>query len=138
MSAGGAGREGGLGRRACTGRAGQDLEERSGQTGTCDERLLPAAAGWPGLPARRVRDAGSPAAVLAAVAAGAEAVLGSPAMVGLNLVAPEAAPLALRDYWIHMQTFKFIGEQFPDVPFALHAGELEQGLVRGAGGWGRR
>lgn len=67
--------------------------------------------------------------MFAALATGAEAVLASTALVGLNLVAPEADPVALRDYWIHMQLFKFIGDQLPDVAFALHAGELTQGLV---------
>lgn len=69
--------------------------------------------------------------MFATLATGAEAVLASTALVGLNLVAPEADPVALRDYWLHMQLFKFIANKFPDVAFALHAGELEQGLVSG-------
>jgi len=50
----------------------------------------------------RVRSGGSPTEVLAALATGAEAIAASSALVALNLVAPEADPLALRDYWIQV------------------------------------
>ncbi len=51
-------------------------------------------------------------------------------IVGVNLVAPEHDPIALRDYQLHMQFFRFLKSKFPDVRVALHAGELRLGQVR--------
>ena len=53
-------------------------------------------------------------------------------VVGVNLVGPENGPVAMRDYWLHMQMFKFLKsqKQFEKVNIALHAGELAMGLVR--------
>ncbi len=50
-------------------------------------------------------------------------------VVGINLVAPEDNPVALRDYTLHMEMLGFLKEQFPEVNIALHAGELTLGLV---------
>lgn len=50
-------------------------------------------------------------------------------VVGINLVAPEDNPIALRDYSLQMQMLQFFKRQFPDVKVALHAGELTLGLV---------
>jgi len=50
-------------------------------------------------------------------------------IVGLNFVAPEHHPVALRDYALHMQFFSFLREKFPTVKVALHAGELRLGQV---------
>ena len=51
-------------------------------------------------------------------------------IVGVNILAPENNEIALRDYWLHMQMFKFFRSKFPSVKCALHAGELVLGLVR--------
>jgi adenosine deaminase len=50
-------------------------------------------------------------------------------IVGLNLVAPEDNPTALRDYRLQMEMLKFLRSQYPDAKVALHAGELTLGLV---------
>ncbi|MBL8481888.1 MAG: hypothetical protein JNJ60_06830, partial [Rhodocyclaceae bacterium] len=50
-------------------------------------------------------------------------------VVGLNLVAPEDNPVALRDYGLQMRMLQFLGKLYPEVPLALHAGELKLGLV---------
>ncbi|MBD1873304.1 adenosine deaminase [Nodosilinea sp. FACHB-131] len=50
-------------------------------------------------------------------------------VVGINLVAPEDNPVALRDYSLHMEMLGFLKAQFPEVNVSLHAGELTLGLV---------
>ena len=50
-------------------------------------------------------------------------------VVGLNLVAPEDHPIALRDYRLQMEMIGFLAKQSPQVKVALHAGELVLGLV---------
>lgn len=52
-----------------------------------------------------------------------------PRVVGLNLVAPEDDPVALRDYGLQMRMLGFLGKAEPQVRIALHAGELAPGLV---------
>jgi adenosine deaminase len=49
--------------------------------------------------------------------------------VGVNIVAPEDDPVALRDYALHMRMFAFLAAKFPKVRTTLHAGELTLGLV---------
>lgn len=53
----------------------------------------------------------------------------SPSVVGINLVAPEDHPLALRDYMQQMRMLWFLKSNYPDVRISLHAGELTLGLV---------
>ncbi|HEY7553530.1 MAG TPA: adenosine deaminase [Candidatus Binatia bacterium] len=53
-----------------------------------------------------------------------------PRVVGINLVAPEDHPVALRDYNLHMRMVGYLASQLPKVNIALHAGELTMGLVR--------
>lgn len=50
-------------------------------------------------------------------------------VVGLNLVAPEDHPVALRDYRLQMEMIGFLSKLSPQVKIALHAGELVLGLV---------
>ncbi|QCE33526.1 adenosine deaminase [Acetobacteraceae bacterium] len=52
-----------------------------------------------------------------------------PRFVGINFVAPEDAPIALKDYTLHMQMFHFFHHLYPHVHLALHAGELTSELV---------
>ena len=49
--------------------------------------------------------------------------------VGLNLVAPEDDPVALRDYATHMRMLAYLGQHYSGVKLSLHAGELTLGLV---------
>lgn len=50
-------------------------------------------------------------------------------IAGINLVAPEDDPIALRDYGRHMAMFRFLEQRYPHVAVSLHAGELAPGLV---------
>jgi adenosine deaminase/adenosine deaminase CECR1 len=50
-------------------------------------------------------------------------------MVGVQLVAPEDDPIALRDYRLQMEMVGFLAKRYPGVKIALHAGELTLGLV---------
>ena len=54
-----------------------------------------------------------------------------PRYVGLNFVAPEDHPRALRDYQWQMETIGKLASRFPNAKqgISLHAGELAQGLV---------
>lgn len=71
----------------------------------------------------------SPEEVFAQLTYAFELAHRDPRVVGINLVAPEDHPIALRDYTLQMQMLQFLGTQFPDVKIALHAGELTLGLV---------
>jgi len=50
-------------------------------------------------------------------------------VVGVNLVAPEFDPNALRYYSMHMRACRWLSKLFPNVNLALHAGELTNKLV---------
>lgn len=54
----------------------------------------------------------------------------SPLIVGVNIVAPEDGEVSMRDYWLHMQMFKYCHKKYPQVKYAMHAGELTLGLVK--------
>ncbi|MFD9487814.1 hypothetical protein ACFWBX_28355 [Streptomyces sp. NPDC059991] len=49
-------------------------------------------------------------------------------VVGVNMVQPEDAPVALRDYTLHMKMIGFLKSRAPSVHVSLHAGELVEGL----------
>lgn len=51
-------------------------------------------------------------------------------VVGVNIVGPEHRISAQRNYWLHMQMFRFLKEKFPHVKTAIHAGEMSSGLVK--------
>ena len=70
-----------------------------------------------------------PERVFAQLAAGFALVKADPRVVGVNLVAPEDAYVARRDYRLQMAMLDFLHQQAPDTPVALHAGELAPGLV---------
>ncbi len=59
-----------------------------------------------------------------------EAAERSPFIVGVNIVAPENNPTALRDYRLHMRMYNYLLRHYPKVHRALHAGELALGTVR--------
>ena len=50
-------------------------------------------------------------------------------LVGINIVGPENGYVAMRDYKLHMQMFKFLNQRFPGAKLSLHAGELALGMV---------
>jgi adenosine deaminase len=52
-----------------------------------------------------------------------------PRFVGINIVMPEDAPIALRDYDLHMAMIRFLAAKYPRVHRTIHAGELAFGLV---------
>ena len=52
-----------------------------------------------------------------------------PRVVGLNLVQPEDAPRAVRDFDLQMSMLDFLHGLYPNVAIALHAGELSAALV---------
>ena len=70
-----------------------------------------------------------PGAVFAQLAYGYALVEADPRFVGVNIVAPEDDPVALRDYDLHMRALGFFHQAHPEVRLSLHAGELAPGLV---------
>lgn len=72
---------------------------------------------------------GPPEQVFAQLTYAFELAAADARVVGINLVAPEDDPVALRDYALHMRMIGFLARQHPQVRIALHAGELTLGLV---------
>ena len=72
---------------------------------------------------------GPPEQVFAQLVFAFELAQADPRVVGINLVAPEHDPVALRDYTLHMQMLDFVHRQERHVKISLHAGELTLGLV---------
>ena len=72
---------------------------------------------------------GPPEQVFAQLAYAFELAQADKRVVGLNLVAPEDDPVALRDYHLQMEMVGFLSKLAPEVRIALHAGELALGLV---------
>ncbi|GAN53646.1 adenosine deaminase family protein [Tanticharoenia sakaeratensis] len=70
-----------------------------------------------------------PPMVFGQLAAGYALAHSDPRVVGVNFVAPEDDPVALRDYDLHMRMFRYLNGVAPDVKLSLHAGELTLGLV---------
>lgn len=54
----------------------------------------------------------------------------NPLIVGVNILSPENNDVAMRDYWLHMQMFKYCHHKYPQVKYSMHAGELTLGLVK--------
>jgi adenosine deaminase len=70
-----------------------------------------------------------PENVFAQMLAGFEIASHDPRVVAVNLVQPEDAPIAVRDFALHMKMLAYLRTQYPRVPLTLHAGELTEGLV---------
>ncbi|GBR01021.1 adenosine deaminase family protein [Acetobacter oeni] len=70
-----------------------------------------------------------PGMVMAQLSFGYALVRADTRFVGINIVAPEDNPVAMRDYTLHMQMFRALSAHSPDVKLSLHAGELTGGLV---------
>lgn len=71
----------------------------------------------------------SPSSVFSSMYSGFIAATHSNKIVGLNIVGPENSVVAMRDYSLHMQMFKYFKNKYPDVRLSLHAGELAMGMV---------
>jgi len=54
----------------------------------------------------------------------------NPLIVGVNIVSPEDGETSMKDYGLHMLMFNYCHSRFPNVKYAMHAGELTLGLVR--------
>jgi adenosine deaminase len=71
----------------------------------------------------------APAKVFSGLYAAFAAAKSSNLIVGVNIVGPENGHVAMRDYSLHMQMFRFLNQRFPGVKLSLHAGELVLGMV---------
>lgn len=70
-----------------------------------------------------------PSQVFAQIALGYALAAVDPRFVGVNLVAPEDDPVALRDFALQMRMFQYFRARDPKVKLSLHGGELWLGLV---------
>jgi hypothetical protein len=77
----------------------------------------------------QVARASAPQVVFAQMLAGFEIATREPRVVALNLVQPEDALVAVRDFSLHMRMLDYLHQQYPRVAITLHAGELVEGLV---------
>lgn len=75
-----------------------------------------------------LRNAPAPA-VFAQIALSMALIKADPRIVAVNLVAPEDALIARRDYALHMQMLAYLGARFDRPPVTLHAGELTPELA---------
>ena len=71
----------------------------------------------------------TPAKVFSGLYSAFAAAKSSNLIVGVNIVGPENGHVAMRDYSLHMQMFRFLNQRFPGVKLSLHAGELVLGMV---------
>ncbi|MCB9045923.1 MAG: adenosine deaminase [Chitinophagales bacterium] len=71
-----------------------------------------------------------PVTVFRDLLAAFESADNSPLIVGVNIVAPEHNEVSMRDYWLHMMMYRYCHEKYPNVRYAMHAGELRLGLVQ--------
>lgn len=81
----------------------------------------------------QVSRAAAPSRVFAQILTGFMLAKADRRVVGLNLVQPEDAPLAMREYSRQMRMIQFLRPLYPRVKVTLHAGELAPGLVPAEG-----
>lgn len=77
----------------------------------------------------QVLRATTPEQTFAQILAGFELTSRDPRVVGLNLVQPEDAYVAMRDFSLHMRMIGMLRASYPAVKVTLHAGELASELV---------
>jgi hypothetical protein len=77
----------------------------------------------------QVARANPPGRVFAQILTGFMLATADRRVVGLNLVQPEDAPLAMSEYSRQMRMIGFLRPLYPTVRVTLHAGELAPGLV---------
>ncbi|MEV0421537.1 hypothetical protein [Streptosporangium canum] len=85
-----------------------------------------------GLPLRfllQVTRTAAPEVVFAQMLLGFELAKADKRYVGVNLVAPEDNPVALRDYRAHMRMLGYLRGLYSEAHITLHAGELVPGLA---------
>jgi adenosine deaminase len=70
-----------------------------------------------------------PLNVFAQLYIGFNACAQAPLLVGVNIVSAENGEISLRDYWGHMEMFKYSKAKIPSVKTSMHAGELCLGLT---------
>ncbi|WP_243395713.1 adenosine deaminase family protein [Sphingomonas oleivorans] len=70
-----------------------------------------------------------PATAFGQMALGFALAEADPRFPGITILAPEDLPVAVADYRLHMQMFRFLHSRYPKAKLTLHAGELVQGLV---------
>jgi adenosine deaminase len=70
-----------------------------------------------------------PLRVFAQLYIGFNACKQDPLLVGVNIVSVENGEISLRDYWGHMEMFKYCKTKIPSVKTSMHAGELRLGLT---------
>ena len=123
-------------------RRGDGRDRRRGERG--DGRDLRPVRRRPGMRHRRAAKPGCelpirfdyqvlrampPQVVFAMLVLGFELQKSDPRFVGVNLVQPEDALVALRDYRLQMRMIKFLRTVYDGEHVTLHAGELAPGLV---------
>ena len=77
----------------------------------------------------QVARAGIRESVFAQMLGGFELAQADARVVSLNLVQPEDAVAAIRDFPLQMRMLEYLHGVYPAVPITLHAGELTEGLV---------
>ena len=77
----------------------------------------------------QVARAAPPEEVFAQILAGFDVAAHDPRVVGINLVQPEDAPVAVRDFTLQMKMIDYLRQFYPRVHVTLHAGEIVDGLV---------
>jgi adenosine deaminase len=115
-----------------TAAAHRDLDAMEAEAVAIDRCASPAPAPACAVKVRYLMSAMrtmTPDRVFAELAYGFALVRADPRVVGVDIVAPEHDPVAVRDYRLHMAMFAFLKQRFPQVPLSLHAGELTLGLV---------
>jgi adenosine deaminase/adenosine deaminase CECR1 len=75
----------------------------------------------------------SPSQVFSQIVSSFKLATSNPKIVGVNIVGQESVNVAMRDYTLHMQMFKYLKSRYPGVKVALHAGELSLGMVEPEG-----
>lgn len=78
----------------------------------------------------QVLRANPPVVVFAQLLFGMALMGDDPRWVGMNMVQPEDAPLALRDYSLQMRMIRYLRTVYPKRNITLHAGELAPGVAR--------
>ncbi|MGH3940768.1 MAG: adenosine deaminase family protein [Pseudonocardiaceae bacterium] len=102
---------------------------RFGTVLNCDTPQADPACTLPIRFISQVNRLSAPEVVFAQLLLNMELAKHDPRYVGINFVAPEDAPVALRDYRLHMQMIGYLHELYPEVGITLHAGELVTGLA---------
>ncbi len=106
-----------------------DLEAQVSQTLGCGTAAAQPGCGVTVRYLQQTTRTKAPEEVFAQFVYAFELAKASAQVVGINLVAPEDHPIALRDYTLQMEMLEFLKKQSPEVKVSLHAGELALGLV---------